>query len=219
MKKILILLPALYLLTFNLFAAETLETLYSKMKEAHLKVYPKRFEAEIKGDIVDKQISTVPARNYTSDREKIALKFYFTQGVKPSFVLENVDSFYRSMFDIFEGPLETTGFYAVVGVAKNFSEFSKRFSIESMKENTDSYEVIARAKGEDKDYSVRYTINKGTLLIVKAEYYYNNSKRYDVNITYQTLGEYTIPDTITYKSTDGQVNSNIRFVNVKTFSK
>lgn len=216
MKKTFIFL---FIFSLNLFSNDTIESLYIKMRDTYSRVYPKRFEAEIRGDIVDKQIGTVPIRNYTSTRDKIVLRFYFTQGAKPSFVLENVDSFYRNMFAIFEGPLETTGLYAVVGVAKNFSEFSKRFSIESMKESGDFYEVMARAKGEDRDYSVRYVIDKDSFLVRKAEYYYKNSKKYDIDITYQNIEEYTLPDIITYKSSDGVVNSNIKFLNVKTFSK
>lgn len=193
--------------------------LYSKMKEKYSSIYPKTFEAHIEGKIVDMQISTIPERNYTSSKDKIKLKFVFTQGTKPTMTLENVDSFYRNMFAIFEGILETTGFYAIVGNAQNFNSFSDKFIFEDLKEEKEKYKVILRAKGEDNDYSVNYTIDKESLLIEKAEYYNKKSKIYDANILYTNIEKYTVVETIKYRSSDGAVNSEIKFVDIKTSSK
>ena len=193
--------------------------LYSKMKEKYSSIYPKTFEAYIEGKIIERQISTIPTKNYTSSKDKIKLKFAFTQGAKPTIILENVDSFYKNMFEIFEGVLETTGFYAVVGNAQNFNSFSDKFIFEDLKEEKEKYKVVLRAKGEDKDYSVTYTIDKESLLIEKAEYYNKKSKIYDVEILYTNIEKYTLPEIIKYKSLDGAVNSEIKFVNIKTSSK
>ena len=217
-KKVLIIV----LIPLSLYSEETKESfkeLYSKMKEKYSLIYPKTFEAYIEGKIVERQISTIPEKNYTSSKDKIKLKFVFTQGAKPTMTLENVDSFYRNMFEIFEGVLETTGFYAVVGNAQNFNSFSNKFIFEDFKEENEKYKVSLMAKGEDKDYSVIYTIDKETLLIEKAEYYNKKSKIYDVDILYTSVENYTIPETIKYKSSDGAVNSEIKFVNIKTSSK
>lgn len=217
-KKVLIIV----LIPLCLYSEETKESfkeLYSKMKEKYSLIYPKTFEAYIEGKIVERQISTIPEKNYTSSKDKIKLKFVFTQGAKPTMTLENVDSFYRNMFEIFEGVLETTGFYAVVGNAQNFNSFSNKFIFEDFKEENEKYKVSLTAKGEDKDYSVIYTIDKETLLIEKAEYYNKKSKIYDVDILYTSIENYTIPETIKYKSLDGAVNSEIKFVNIKTSSK
>lgn len=217
-KKVLIIV----LIPLCLYSEETKESfkeLYSKMKEKYSLIYPKTFEAYIEGKIVERQISTIPEKNYTSSKDKIKLKFVFTQGAKPTMTLENVDSFYRNMFEIFEGVLETTGFYAVVGNAQNFNSFSNKFIFEYFKEENEKYKVSLTAKGEDKDYSVIYTIDKESLLIEKAEYYNKKSKIYDVDILYTSVENYTIPETIKYKSSDGAVNSEIKFVNIKTSSK
>ena len=217
-KKVLIIV----LIPLCLYSEDTKESfqeLYSKMKEKYSLIYPKTFEAYIEGKIVERQISTIPEKNYTSSKDKIKLKFVFTQGAKPTMTLENVDSFYRNMFEIFEGVLETTGFYAVVGNAQNFNSFSNKFIFEYFKEENEKYKVSLTAKGEDKDYSVIYTIDKESLLIEKAEYYNKKSKIYDVDILYTSVENYTIPETIKYKSSDGAVNSEIKFVNIKTSSK
>ena len=200
-------------------ASDNFKELYSKMKEKYSSIYPKSFEAYIEGKIVERQISTIPERNYTSTKDKIKLKFVFTQGAKPTMTLENVDSFYRNMFAIFEGVLETTGFYAVVGNAQNFNSFSDKFTFEDLKEEKEKYKVVLRAKGEDKDYSVTYTIDKESLLIEKAEYYNKKSKIYDVEIFYTNIEKYTLPEIIKYRSMDGAVNSEIKFVDIKTSSK
>ena len=200
-------------------ASDNFKELYSKMKEKYSSIYPKSFEAYIEGKIVERQISTIPERNYTSTKDKIKLKFVFAQGTKPTMTLENVDSFYRNMFAIFEGVLETTGFYAVVGNAQNFNSFSDKFTFEDLKEEKEKYKVVLRAKGEDKDYSVTYTIDKESLLIEKAEYYNKKSKIYDVEIFYTNIEKYTLPEIIKYRSLDGAVNSEIKFVDIKTSSK
>ena len=200
-------------------ASDNFKELYSKMKEKYSSIYPKSFEAYIEGKIVERQISTIPERNYTSTKDKIKLKFVFAQGTKPTMTLENVDGFYRNMFAIFEGVLETTGFYAVVGNAQNFNSFSDKFIFEDLIEEKEKYKVVLRAKGEDKDYSVTYTIDKESLLIEKAEYYNKKSKIYDVEILYTNIEKYTLPEIIKYRSLDGAVNSEIKFVNIKTSSK
>lgn len=193
--------------------------LYSKMKEKYSSIYPKTFEAYIEGKIIERQISTIPTKNYTSSKDKIKLKFAFTQGAKPTIILENVDSFYKNMFEIFEGVLETTGFYAIVGNSQNFNSFSSKFTFESLKEESEKYKISLRAKGDNKDYSITYTIDRENLLIEKAEYYNKKSKIYDVDIFYTNIEKYTLPEIIKYKSLDGAVNSEIKFVNIKTSSK
>ena len=121
------------------------------------------------------------------------------------------------MFSVFEGALETTGFYAIVGNSSTYSYFSQKFDLESVEENKNEYEITLRAKGEDKNYSVNYTVNKETLLVERAEYYNKKSKIYDVNIFYTEIGNYTLPERIKYKSSDGRVNSEIEFTDIKTF--
>ena len=221
-KKILIkiLIISLFpILLYSQTASDNFKELYSKMKEKYSSIYPKSFEAYIEGKIVERQISTIPERNYTSTKDKIKLKFVFTQGTKPTMTLENVDSFYKNMFAIFEGVLETTGFYAVVGNAQNFNSFSDKFTFEDLKEEKEKYKVVLRAKGKDKDYSVTYTIDKESLLIEKAEYYNKKSKIYDVEIFYTNIEKYTLPEIIKYRSLDGAVNSEIKFTEIKTSSK
>ena len=217
-KKILI-ISLFPIFLYSQTANDNFKELYSKMKEKYSSIYPKSFEAYIEGKIVERQISTIPERNYTSTKDKIKLKFVFTQGTKPTMTLENVDSFYRNMFAIFEGVLETTGFYAVVGNAQNFNSFSDKFIFEDLREEKEKYKVVLRAKGEDKDYSVTYTIDKESLLIEKAEYYNKKSKIYDVEILYTNIEKYTLPEIIKYRSLDGAVNSEIKFVDIKTSSK
>ena len=207
------------ILLYSQTANDNFKELYSKMKEKYSSIYPKSFEAYIEGKIVERQISTIPERNYTSTKDKIKLKFVFAQGTKPTMTLENVDSFYKNMFAIFEGVLETTGFYAVVGNAQNFNSFSDKFIFEDLKEEKEKYKVVLRAKGKDKDYSVTYTIDKESLLIEKAEYYNKKSKIYDVEIFYTNIEKYTLPEIIKYRSSDGAVNSEIKFVDIKTSSK
>lgn len=220
-KKILIicLFPICLYSQYNNENKENFKELYSKMKEKYSSIYPKSFEAHIEGKIVERQIATIPEKNYTSSKDKIKLKFSFMQGTKPVMTLENVDSFYRNMFSIFEGVLETTGFYAVVGNAQNFNSFSDKFNFEDLKEENENYKVVLRAKGDDDDYSVNYTINKENLLIEKAEYYNKKSKIYDVEILYINLEQYVLPEIIKYRSSDGAVNSEIKFTDIKTSSK
>ena len=200
-------------------ANDNFKELYSKMKEKYSSIYPKTFEAYIEGKIIERQISTIPTKNYTSSKDKIKLKFAFTQGAKPTITLENVDSFYKNMFEIFEGVLETTGFYAIVGNSQNFNSFLSKFIFESLKEESEKYKISLRAKGDNKDYSITYTIDKENLLIEKAEYYNKKSKIYDVDIFYTNVEKYTLPEIIKYKSLDGAVNSEIKFVNIQTSSK
>lgn len=222
-KKILIKILIISLFPIILYSQnpkDDFKELYSKMKEKYSSIYPKSFSSYIEGKIVERQISTIPERNYTSSsKDKIKLKFVFTQGTKPTMTLENVDSFYRNMFAIFEGVLETTGFYAVVGNAQNFNSFSDKFIFEDLREEKEKYKAVLRAKGEDKDYSVTYTIDKESLLIEKAEYYNKKSKIYDVEILYTNIENYTLPEIIKFRSSDGAVNSEIKFVEIKISSK
>ena len=136
-KKVLakILIISLFpIILYSQTSENNFKELYSKVKEKYSSIYPKTFEAYIEGKIIERQISTIPERNYTSSKDKIKLKFVFTQGTKPTMTLENVDSFYRNMFSIFEGVLETTGFYAVVGNAQNYNSFSDKFTFEDLRE-------------------------------------------------------------------------------------
>lgn len=220
MRKYFTFITLLFLLSFfNLLHSQDIsfEELYNKIKDNYTTIYPKRFDAYIEGKIVEAQISTIPAKNYLSSKDKIRLKFTLVQNSKPNIVLENVDSFYAKMFSVFEEPLETVGFYAIV--SESYSSLSKKFTVDSLKEDNDKYEVILRAVGENKDYSINYTINKNSLLVESADYYNKKSKIYDVDISYTNIDNYTVPEIIKYKSSDGKVNSQIQFVDIKVSSK
>ena len=220
MRKYFTFITLLFLLSFfNLLHSQDIsfEELYNKIKDNYTTIYPKRFDAYIEGKIVEAQISTIPAKNYLSSKDKIRLKFTLVQNSKPNIVLENVDSFYTKMFSVFEEPLETVGFYAIV--SESYSSLSKKFTVDSIKEDNDKYEVVLRAVGENKDYSINYTINKNSLLVESADYYNKKSKIYDVDISYTNIDNYTVPEIIKYKSSDGKVNSQIQFVDIKVSSK
>ena len=220
MRKYFTFITLLFLLSFfNLLHSQDIsfEELYNKIKDNYTTIYPKRFDAYIEGKIVEAQISTIPAKNYLSSKDKIRLKFTLVQNSKPNIVLENVDSFYANMFSVFEEPLETVGFYAIV--SESYSSLSKKFTVDSIKEDDDKYEVILRAVGENKDYSINYTIDKNSLLVESADYYNKKSKIYDVDISYTDIDNYTVPEIIKYKSSDGRVNSQIKFVDIKVSSK
>ncbi|MEI0610814.1 hypothetical protein [Brachyspira pilosicoli] len=220
MRKYFTFITLLFLLSFfNLLHSQDIsfEELYNKIKDNYATIYPKRFDAYIEGKIVEAQISTIPAKNYLSSKDKIRLKFTLVQNSKPNIVLENVDSFYAKMFSVFEEPLETVGFYAIV--SESYSSLSKKFTVDSVKEDNDKYEVVLRAVGENKDYSINYTINKNSLLVESADYYNKKSKIYDVDISYTNIDNYTVPEVIKYKSSDGKVNSQIKFVDIKVSSK
>lgn len=220
MRKYFTFITLLFLLSFfNLLHSQDIsfEELYNKIKDNYTTIYPKRFDAYIEGKIVEAQISTIPAKNYLSSKDKIRLKFTLVQNSKPNIVLENVDSFYAKMFSVFEEPLETVGFYAIV--SESYSSLSKKFTVDSVKEDNDKYEVILRAVGENKDYSINYTIDKNSLLVESADYYNKKSKIYDVDISYTNIDNYTVPEIIKYKSSDGKVNSQIQFVDIKVSSK
>ena len=220
MRKYFTFITLIFLLSFfNLLHSQDIsfEELYNKIKDNYTTIYPKRFDAYIEGKIVEAQISTIPAKNYLSSKDKIRLKFTLVQNSKPNIVLENVDSFYAKMFSVFEEPLETVGFYAIV--SESYSSLSKKFTVDSIKEDNDKYEVVLRAVGENKDYSINYTINKNSLLVESADYYNKKSKIYDVDISYINIDNYTVPEIIKYKSSDGKVNSQIQFVDIKVSSK
>ena len=220
MRKYFTFITLLFLLSFfNLLHSQDIsfEELYNKIKDNYETIYPKRFDAYIEGKIVEAQISTIPAKNYLSSKDKIRLKFTLVQNSKPNIVLENVDSFYAKMFSVFEEPLETVGFYAIV--SESYSSLSKKFTVDSIKEDDDKYEVVLRAVGENKDYSINYTIDKNSLLVESADYYNKKSKIYDVDISYTNIDNYTVPEIIKYKSSDGKVNSQIKFVDIKVSSK
>ncbi|WP_157151780.1 hypothetical protein [Brachyspira sp. SAP_772] len=220
MRKYFTFITLLFLLSFfNLLHSQDIsfEELYNKIKDNYTTIYPKRFEAYIEGKIVEAQISTIPAKNYLSSKDKIRLKFTLVQNSKPSIVLENVDSFYAKMFSVFEEPLETVGFYAIV--SESYSSISKKFTVDSVKEDNDKYEVVLRALGENKDYSINYKIDKNSLLVESADYYNKKSKIYDVDISYTNIDSYTVPEIIKYRSSDGRVNSQIKFVDIKVSSK
>ena len=155
MRKYFTFITLLFLLSFfNLLHSQDIsfEELYNKIKDNYTTIYPKRFDAYIEGKIVEAQISTIPAKNYLSSKDKIRLKFTLVQNSKPNIVLENVDSFYAKMFSVFEEPLETVGFYAIV--SESYSSLSKKFTVDSIKEDNDKYKVVLRAVGENKDYSI-----------------------------------------------------------------
>ncbi|WP_297297860.1 hypothetical protein [uncultured Brachyspira sp.] len=216
MKKIILIFILLYITAYSQDVSSNFESLYEQIREKYSAIYPKKIEAYINGKIVQRQIDTIPAKSYSKTKEDIKLKFTFSQGGKPTLVLENVDSFYRNMFSVFDGALETVGIYTIVGESDDYASLSKKFTYETAEENKDKYEITLRAKGENSNYTITYIVDKETLLIEKAEYYNKKSKIYDVSITYESIEDYIIPKIIKYKSSDGKVNSEIEFVDIKT---
>lgn len=218
MKKIIFILIIIIISTSAYTQEQSFKNIYIKMKEKYSNIYPKKFEAYIDGKIVKKQIDTIPSKSWTKTKNDIKLKFIFSQGSRPAMILENVDSFYRNMFSVFEDALETIGFYTLVGENSSYDAISKLFNFESVIEKKKEYEIKLRAKGENENYSINYTVNKDSLLIERTEYYHKKSKIYDIYITYEEIENYILPKTIRYKSSDGKVNSEIEFIDIKTFN-
>ena len=64
MKKVLIFIFLELLVFLSLYASsseENFKLLYERMKEKYSSIYPTRFESYIEGEIVSKQIATIPA--------------------------------------------------------------------------------------------------------------------------------------------------------------
>ncbi len=217
MKKCLFFL---LIFSFMLNAEDiNIEDFYNKMKESQSTLYPKKFEADIKGEIVSKQIGTIAKGGYTKTKEDITLVFSFKQGNRATLTLYNVTSFYAGMFRVFEPILEATGFYASVGSSKNYSAFIKRFNVVSIEEKGNYYNAEIVKTDEGRTYTVYFKINKDTYLIEEAQYYRGKKQIYHVYIEYTEVNGFTVPSLLKYSSTDGDVNSDISFMNVRTFSK
>lgn len=216
MKKCLFFL---FIFSFALYGEINIESFYNDMKKSQSTLYPNRFEADIKGELVSRQIGTIPKSGYTKTQNDVTLVFSFKQGTRATLTLYNVASFYRGMFSSFEEIFEVTGFYSVVGSTKNYKAFVKRFKIDSIEEKSEYYNATISVVDAGDKYSVVYKIAKDTYLIEEGEYYRNNKKIYSVYITYNQVKGFVVPDTIKYISTDGEVNSDISFINVRTFSK
>lgn len=185
------------------------QTLFEGIRKAQLDMYPKSFQSEVRGTLVTKQIETIPSTYHVGGKPKLVYKF--TKNGVSGFVLENVTSFYVKMFSVFEPILDTTAIYTPTTKLKSYSAFSKKYSVTSITEKGDK--ILARVvqKDEDKDYSIEYTIDKETFLIESSAYYFKNKVIYNLEITYQEVGEYTIPEKIIFKTTDSEVDSFIEF--------
>ncbi len=204
------LLCVFLLLTSVSYSSEiTGQTLYEGIRKAQLDKYPKYFQSEVRGTLIEKQIGTIPSTYHSGGKPRLLYKF--TKNGVSGFVLENVTSFYTSMFKVFEPILDTTAIYTPTTTLKSYSAFSKKYSVTSISEKGDK--IIARVvqKDEDKDYTIEYTVDKETFMIESSTYYFKNKAIYNLEITYQDIGDYTIPEKIIFKSTDKEVDSFIEF--------
>ncbi len=187
----------------------TAQTLFEGIRKAQLDMYPKSFQSEVRGTLVTKQIETIPSGYHVGGKPKLLYKF--TKNGVSGFVLENVTSFYVNMFNVFEPILDTTAVYTPSTKLKSYSAFSKKYSVTSVSEKGDMIVAKVVQKDEDKDYTIEYSVNKDTFLIEGSTYYHKNKVIYNLEITYQEIGDYTIPEKIIFKSTDSEVDSYIEF--------
>ncbi len=189
----------------------TAQSLYENIKNVQSKYYPSTLSVELRGDIVNKQVATIPAQYKTKTPPKLIFHLN-KKNAAASLVLENVSTFYRNMFNIFEPVIETTGIYFTITKYKDYSTFSKYYTLSNIAESGNKITATVTPKESNKkDYSIEYTLDKDTFLIEKCVYYFKKNVRYNLSITYQNIDDYVLPKSIVYSSTDKAINSKIEF--------
>lgn len=195
------------------------DDLYKKVYEYYDLVTPQSYEAELEGELITKQIKTIPADQIRGSLEDVTVVFYFKKGFGPKIYTKNIADFYKSMFSIFIPHLKLSGFYILLAEDEGLSGFKDSFIFTLLEEKEEEYIVLkVKEKDGDENEYAKFFLNKEKYFIEKAKYYKKDKLRFTSVLTYVEKGEYTYIEKIEYyneKTSDARVSSSITFKNHK----
>ena len=186
----------LLLVTASVYAQiPTAADLYAAVSASYKKSMPASFTADIAGDIIDKQVGTIP-KSQTTGKGKAKLTLYVKQGFKPKLVLTGVSSFYETMFSRFVPHLMFLGPFAIVE-QRDYKGFLARFAIASVDAAADMWRVKVRDLKEDAGFAYLF-IDKTNSLIMRGEYWFEKKLIMRSALTYTNNGQWNIIDSIDF---------------------
>lgn len=203
-----------------LFAAISLNSMgtdeaYEAVFNAQEKNTPESYEVIITGELIAKQLDTIPDDKFVNGKERALVILAFKKGYKPNVYIEGVESFYSTMFSVFVPYLDFTGYYLLVGQRRGKKAFAKRYKItKAQKEEKFITLHVKDGQSGKGEYAV-FTLDNEELLIRSAKYYKGDVMWFSVKIDYLTVkGGYRLPQKIEFQNaTESAKGSTIYFQN------
>ncbi|MBI4979910.1 MAG: hypothetical protein HZC28_20690 [Spirochaetes bacterium] len=178
--------------------------LYRAVQYAYASTTPASYTADVSGDIIDKQIGTIPQNQLTVSRDRVKLTFYFKQGFAPKMILNNVTPFYEGMFSIFLPHLKFLGCFSLAGEYNSYAKFSTRYSIVDIREKGGMYSVKVRDLKEDASAYGVLAIDKTNYLVTGGEFFYDGKLLKRAAITYSNDSRYAFVSRIDFSDNDAK---------------
>lgn len=204
MKAVLLIIAASFCLGQIPGASE----LFIAVSASYKKQTPLTYTATITGDIIDKQIGTIP-KSQLSGTGRPKLTLYAKQGFRPKLVLTGVSAFYETMFSRFVPHLMFLGPFAILE-QRDQKSFLSRYAVMSVDDAADAWRVKVRDNKED-GFAYLF-IDKTNSSVIRGEYWADKRLIMRASLTYTNDGQWTYFDGIDF-SGEGEkpYASSVRF--------
>jgi hypothetical protein len=194
-------------------AGSDLQQVYRSIQHTSRELVPEAYSVEVENEQFSRTLSDLPPEILTGD-PSVMVRFNKGEGVR--MYIENVQSEYANLFDMYERYLQLSGITRVQN-PEEFGELMDKGLLALQEENARTVVIQAwdpESEERGDDYAL-FTLGKDKWMIRKAMYYLDGRPFMELETTYDTYGEYVLPSRITLTSLPDNEKEVFRFRNYR----
>lgn len=194
-KKSAVLLFIACSITMPATADNKAKNIYDRFIQSFDRNTPQSYSCRLSGSAIRDRLKRIPSDAVTTGKKPV-VKLYHADHLGQVIKVKNVADVFENLFSMYNRYLSMTGSW-IAGKGRSWKVFRSKYSIELLGLLQNSYIIkIVQQNSNGSGYAVFY-INRRTMLIKRALFYYKKQIVYQVRNRYRMISRYTLPHRIT----------------------
>ena len=162
-------------------------SIFQKIHEKLLSSLPTSFSGELKSKAIQKNLNNIPKDSYLNKNEKVFVELNYSKKNGPSFIVKNVDEFYKDMYKNL--PRQIFAFDLLLSKSEN--NLLAKYDIVLDSETTDY--AILRLNVKNSDNRLVLYVDKKLDRVLRVDYEIGKDIMNSTIIMYTEIDKFVIP--------------------------
>lgn len=169
---------------------------------------PKSYTCRLSGSAIDGRLQRIPPDAVQTGKKPVVM-LYYADHLGQAIKVLHVDAVFENLFSMYNRYLSMTGSW-ITGKGRNWEDFSRKYALKILRQVPGFTVVrVAEKTASGSGYAV-FHINRYTLMIHRALFYYKGQIVYQVENTYRQTGRYLLPAVISvYNYRNGSLQKKV----------
>lgn len=172
---------------------ESPEDLFLKVRSNYINQLPTDFTAEVSSWNLERELQNVPDYEKIDPSKPFKIKFLFIKEYGERLIVDNACMLTRNRFHNYLEVYQS--FRSFLEPSINAESFFRRYNWEIISNNRAYYVIKMSTRGITNEYYQIY-INKSDMLLARTFYFKDNNQVGRIDITYNTVRGYKVPNII-----------------------